>query len=191
MGEGYETSEIGSTCGRGYSLPMFRRIGKALVGEPLHEPVADPAFPGLTVHTGMPYVIEGPGVGRIELREHQRVVAVGADEGVLHPPRGMGRRSADDASVRIDGHTITLHHRRLKAARILLDGTEVAVLRIEKHVRRRKPNDRTSYTVSWKQPVDPRVAGVAHLLASRCGVGAAGAGRRFLGFAADVFAVGA
>jgi hypothetical protein len=167
---------------------MFRRIGKALVGEPVHEPIDDPAFPGMIVHTGVPYAVEGPACGRIELREDDRVVAIGAVQGVLQPPRGMGRRSADDASVRIDGRTIALHHRRLKAASVLVDGAEVAAMRAPRYVRRRRPNDRATYTVAWKRPVDPRVAGVAHLLASRYGVGAPGAGRRSLGLAADLFA---
>lgn len=166
---------------------MAGRIAKAISGEPLHLPIDDAAFPGLTVHTGAPYVVEGPAVGRIELDERAKTVRAGASEGTLRPPKGVGRRAADNASVVLDGRRVELAHHRAKAARILVDGTPVGELkRTAKRHRGTRPNDREAYRVEWAPGVDARVAGLGHALASRYGVGAPGAGRRALETFGDV-----
>ncbi|WP_354702394.1 hypothetical protein [Paraconexibacter sp. AEG42_29] len=155
-------------------------FARATIGEALHEPIDDPAFPGLMVRTGMPYVVEGPDIGRVLLDESERTVLVGETPGTLHPPKGWGRRAADNVSVVVGGREVKLAHRRRRAARLLLDGTPVANLKASQRARDHRPYDRQHYTVEWEPGVHPRVVGVGHALATRYGVGAPGAGRRLL-----------
>lgn len=155
-------------------MGLFSRVKTTLVGEILHEPIADGAFPGLIVTTGRPYVVEGSSGGRIELWEAERTVKVGATEGTLQPPKGFGRRRADNVSATVNGQTLALEHHRWKSARLLLDGQRVAALRGEKRGPTRRPNDRAVYAVKWVPGVAPEVAALGHALASRYGVGAPG-----------------
>ncbi len=154
-------------------MGLFSRVKKTLIGEPVHEQLEDAAFPGLMVTTGRPFVVEGPSCGRIELWEAERTVA-GTREGTLHPPKGFGRRRADNVAATVGGRVLALEHRRWKSARLLLDGRRIASLKGEKRGPNGRPNDRAVYTVEWKLGVAPEVAGLGHALASRYGVGAPG-----------------
>lgn len=156
-------------------MGLLDRLRKGAVGEIVHEPIFDDAFPGLMVTTGRPYVVEGPSCGRIELREGEKTVMVGTTQGTLQPPKGFGRRAADNASATVDGQTLALKHRRLRRARLFLDGQRVASLKGEKRGPARRPNGRVVYAIEWEVGVRPEIAGLGHALASRYGAGAPGA----------------
>lgn len=142
--------------------------------------IEDPSHGPVLVTPGRPYVVSSPALGTLELDTAKRTAEADGLTGEVRPSRAIGRRGADDCTVRWDGHELHLHHTRRRRAVLELDGVTVARLEQVKQHRMALDGWRTTYEVHWEREVDPPVALLGHALASRYGVGADGAFLRFL-----------
>jgi hypothetical protein len=133
--------------------------------------VLDPVF-GLvqrgSVH-GM-WAVSGPGVGLAQLTGGSRVVTPSGD-GTLSKSGGRLRRRGQDRHVDLAGQRFTLHQTSPRRAQLRRDGVAICWLRTVRfgHLKR---STRSYEILQWADPPDRTAAAVAHLLASRYGVGA-------------------
>ncbi|HEX4015168.1 MAG TPA: hypothetical protein VHX15_00385 [Frankiaceae bacterium] len=136
--------------------------------------VDDPLFGVVrrgSVH-GM-WAVRGPGIGLAQLTGGSRVVTSGGD-GTLSRSGGRLRRRAQDRHVDLAGQRYTLHQTSPRRAQLRRDGVPICWLRsVRIASRARFGRSLPSYRiVAWAEPADPTAAAIAHLLASRYGVGA-------------------
>ncbi len=136
--------------------------------------VLDPVF-GLvqrgSVH-GM-WAVSGPGIGLAQLTGGSRVVTRGGD-GTLSRSGGRIRLRAQDRHVDLAGQRFTLHQTSPRRAQLRRDGVPICWLR---SVRVGSPGRirrcaRSYEIVQWTERPDRTAAAIAHLLATRYGVGA-------------------
>jgi hypothetical protein len=136
--------------------------------------VLDPVF-GLvqlgSVH-GL-WAVRGPGIGLAQLTGGSRVVTPNGD-GTLSKSGGRLRRRGQDRHVDLAGQRYSLRQTSPRRAQLRRDGVPICWLRT---VRGERPGRlarciRSYEIVRWADPPDRTAAAIAHLLASRYGVGA-------------------
>jgi hypothetical protein len=139
------------------------------------EGVLDPVF-GLvyrgSVH-GM-WAVSGPAIGLAQLTGGARVVTSEGD-GTLSQSGGRLRGRAQDRHVDLAGQRFTLHQTSPRRAQLRRDGVPICWLRAVRTARigRFGRGSSRSYTIDgWVDPPSSTAAAIAHLLASRYGVGA-------------------
>ncbi len=136
------------------------------------EGVLDPVF-GLvqrgSVH-GM-WAVSGAGIGLAQLTGGSRVVTAHGD-GTLSGSTGRLRRRAQDRHVDLAGQRFTLHQTSPRRAQLRRNGVPICWLRAVRKGRFRLGSSRSYEILQWAAPPDRTAAAIAHLLASRYGVGA-------------------
>ncbi len=119
------------------------------------------------------WAVRGSGIGFAQLTGGSRVVTPGGD-GTLSRSGGRLRGRAQDRHVDLAGQRYTLHQTSPWRAQLRRDGVPVCWLRA---VRVAGPGRfgrcTRSYAIGqWADPPDRTAGAIAHLLASRYGVGA-------------------
>ena len=138
------------------------------------EGVLDPVF-GLvqrgSVH-GL-WAVSGPGIGLAQLTGGSRVVTPDGD-GTLSGSGGRVRRRGPDRHVDLAGQRFTLHQTSPRRGQLRRDGVPICWLRTVRLARPRRfgRSGRSYEILQWADPPDRTAAAIAHLLASRYGVGA-------------------
>ncbi len=132
------------------------------------DPVFGPVYRG-SVH-GM-WAVSGPAIGVAQLTGGARVVTSDGD-GTLSRSGGRLRGRAQDRHVDLAGQRFTLHQTSPRRAQLRRDGVPICWLRAVRKGRFGRGCAR-SYTIDgWVDPPSRTAAAIAHLLASRYGVGA-------------------
>jgi hypothetical protein len=119
------------------------------------------------------WAVSGPGIGVAQLTGGSRVVTPHGD-GTLSKSGGRLRRRGQDRHVDLAGQRYTLRQTSLRRAQLRRDGVPICWLRTVR-IGRPRPFGRgvRSYeVVLWVDPPDRTAGAIAHLLASRYGVGA-------------------
>lgn len=137
--------------------------------------VLDPAFG--QVHRGFVHglwAVNGPGIGLAQLTGGTRVLTAHGD-GTLSYSGGRLRGRAQDRHVDLAGQRFTLHQTSPRRGQLRRDGVPVCWLRAVGKGRFgafSKVSQRSYEILHWADPLDRTAAAIAHLLASRYGVGA-------------------